>query len=133
MNKMRILGLVIIVIAIAVIITTVYDASTYADFNTAKKNPGKTFQIIGKLDKKKEIKYDSTLPGLSLGFSMTDDWGEACAVKYYGTKPRDFQKMEQVVVTGYFEDSIFIAEDLLLKCPSKYTKEPDSMKTFTMK
>jgi cytochrome c-type biogenesis protein CcmE len=130
MNKIKILGIILLVAVIAVIIATVYDASTYADFETARKNPGKTIQIIGKLDKNKEVIYDSSLANLSLKFSITDNKGVSGRVVYYGTMPRDFKKLKEVVVTGHSEDTVFVAENLLLKCPTKYTNESVDMKKF---
>ena len=34
-----------------------------------------------------------------------------------------FLLSEQVVVIGGYENNTFVADDILLKCPSKYTEE----------
>lgn len=130
MSKFKILGIILLVGAVGVIIVSVYNASTYSDFATARNNKGKTVQIIGQLDKSKSVVYDSTLQNLSLKFSMIDDKGISGRVIYFGVMPRDFMRLKEVVVTGHAEDSLFVADDLLLKCPSKYTNDSDSMKTF---
>ncbi|MFA5783059.1 MAG: cytochrome c maturation protein CcmE [Bacteroidales bacterium] len=123
MKKTHIVILIVMVVAIAVVIGTIHDSGAYADFDKAKKNPGETFQIIGQLNKKREIKYDSTLQNQSLSFYLIDDKGVECRVLYYGSKPNDFVKLQQLVVTGKMEGCVFIAGEMLLKCPSKYTKE----------
>jgi cytochrome c-type biogenesis protein CcmE len=36
------------------------------------------------------------------------------------TKPQDFERSEQIVLTGSMNGDTFEASDMLLKCPSKY-------------
>ena len=111
------------IVAVAIVISTVYDSGTYSDFTVAKKNPGETFQIIGQLNKKREIKYDSTLQNQSLSFFLIDDKGVECQVLYYGSKPNDFRKLTMTVITGKMEGDVFIAAQVLTKCPSKYNND----------
>ncbi|NTW34005.1 MAG: cytochrome c maturation protein CcmE [Bacteroidetes bacterium] len=128
MKRSHIILLLIIFASIAVVIGTLHNSSTYSDFATAKNNKTQTFQIIGKLDKNKEIKYDSTLTNLSLSFFLTDNKKNECKVIYYGNKPNDFAKLDQVVVTGKMNDSVFIASEMLFKCPSKYQRGNEKLK-----
>ena len=37
--------------------------------------------------------------------------------------PQDFVRSEQVVVVGYYHNDSFVADKVLLKCPSKYQEE----------
>ena len=37
--------------------------------------------------------------------------------------PPDFLMSEQIVVIGSYNNNRFIADEILLKCPSKYTEE----------
>jgi cytochrome c-type biogenesis protein CcmE len=37
--------------------------------------------------------------------------------------PPDFLLSEQIVVIGGYENNKFVANEILLKCPSKYTEE----------
>jgi cytochrome c-type biogenesis protein CcmE len=37
--------------------------------------------------------------------------------------PPDLQRSEQVVVIGSFREDVFVADKILLKCPSKYEEE----------
>jgi cytochrome c-type biogenesis protein CcmE len=131
MKRMHIILVIVMFVAIAVIIATIHDSSTYADFAKAKRSQGEPFQIIGKLDKSKEIKYDSTLKNQSLSFYLIDDKNKECKVVYYGNKPNDFIKLQEVVVTGKMEGDIFIANEMLLKCPSKYTKAEGDFSKFS--
>jgi cytochrome c-type biogenesis protein CcmE len=133
MKRSHIILIVVLFVAIAVIVATIHDSSTYADFSQAKKYPQRSFQIIGKLNKEKEIKYDSTLENLSMSFYMTDNKNEECKVVYYGTKPNDFNKLQEVVVTGKMENNIFVTKEMLLKCPSKYSKTEGEFSKFSSK
>ena len=37
--------------------------------------------------------------------------------------PPDFLRSEQVVVVGKYTDDVFVADQILMKCPSKYQEE----------
>ena len=41
---------------------------------------------------------------------------------YFNPKPQDFERSEQVVITGNMKNDVFVADKILLKCPSKYTE-----------
>jgi cytochrome c-type biogenesis protein CcmE len=41
-------------------------------------------------------------------------------VVYDGAKPANFEQADQVVVIGRYENGLFVADQLLVKCPSKY-------------
>ncbi len=119
MKTSHIIIIIILIAAIAVIISTVYKSDTYSDFKEAAAAPNKEVQIIGTLIKDKPIVFD-TIQGSRFSFYMKDDQGNPAKVVYNGSKPQDFLKLEQVVVIGCWQDSIFSASSLLLKCPSKY-------------
>jgi len=46
-------------------------------------------------------------------------------IRYSGVKPLNFEHAKQVVALGKYNksDKIFEADKILVKCPSKYTKE----------
>jgi cytochrome c-type biogenesis protein CcmE len=44
-------------------------------------------------------------------------------VVFPGTKPQDFERSEQIVLTGQMVGSEFHASGILMKCPSKYTQD----------
>jgi len=123
MKKSQIIGLLAVVVLIAIIIATLYDADAYGNIRKARENKGQTFQIIGKLDKSKAVIFDPSANNMRLEFFMCDENNDTVKVVYWGEKPRDFEKLEQVVVTGMMKENYFEATTLLLKCPSKYTKD----------
>ncbi|TVQ83855.1 MAG: cytochrome c maturation protein CcmE [Bacteroidetes bacterium] len=120
MKKTHIAALVFIVIAIAAIITTVYDADTYSSFAEARENPGRQFHIIGELNTEKPIEEKIEQNTLTFSFYMFDSDGMESKVLYFGGKPQDFEKLDQIVLVGSYNEDTFVASQLLLKCPSKY-------------
>jgi len=123
MKKIHIIIIVLLVGAIGVIIATLFKADTYADFVTAAQHPGKEYQVIGKLDTLKGIHYDAKNNADRLSFYVTDEKGVQKKVVFIGTKPQDFEKSEKIVMTGKMENDVFMVSSILLKCPSKFTKD----------
>jgi cytochrome c-type biogenesis protein CcmE len=122
MKKSSIFGLVVIAIAIAVIISTYSSSSTYGTFNEAKKTTSE-LHVVGHLDKQKELYYDAAKDANYFSFYVKDKKGEECKVVFTGTKPQDFERSEQIVLTGQMIGNEFHASDILMKCPSKYTQD----------
>lgn len=128
MKKGHIIGLGIIAIAIVIIMTSIGDASSYESFSTAweMKEDGedKAIHVVGQLKKDEagqvtglEVREDKT----SFTFLLVDNEGTEQKVFYNEPIPADFQRSEQVVVIGSYRDKdIFIADKILMKCPSKY-------------
>ncbi len=123
MKKTHIAALVFIIIAIAAIITTVYDADTYASFSEAREHPGRQFHIIGELNPDKPIEERIEQNTLTFSFYMFDRDGQESKVIYFGGKPQDFEKLDQIVLVGSYNHDNFVASQLLLKCPSKYNAD----------
>jgi cytochrome c-type biogenesis protein CcmE len=132
MKKSSILGLVTIAIAIAVIITTYSSTSTYASFSEAKNNGGE-LHVIGHLDKQKELFYDAAKDANYFSFFAKDNKGQECKVIFTGTKPQDFERSEQIVLTGQMVGNEFHASKILMKCPSKYTQDKVEVTEFKAK
>ncbi len=123
MKKTHIALLIFLVIALSAIISTVYKADTYSSFEDAKNSPGKEFHIIGKLDKNMPVEEKRIDNSLILSFYMNDEQGGHSQVYFFGAEPVDFQKSDQIVLIGKYDDDVFVASSLLLKCPSKYNQE----------
>lgn len=123
MKKTHIVLIAFMVVALATIVSLVYEADTYSSFKDAKENSGKEFHIIGNLDIDEPIEESIADNTLMLTFSMIDDKGYSSKVHYLGAKPTDFEKADQIVLIGKYEDGIFLASSLLLKCPSKYNAD----------
>jgi cytochrome c-type biogenesis protein CcmE len=56
-------------------------------------------------------------------FKMADDKGEQFEVIYHGVKPANLEQAEEIVVIGRYTGGHFEADQLLVKCPSKYQAE----------
>ena len=60
-----------------------------------------------------------------LAFNLKDDKGEVMPVVYHGVIPGNFDQATMVVAIGRYQDGRFQAEELLVKCPSKYQAEAE--------
>lgn len=132
MKKTHIIGIIIIAVAIAIIITSISDSSTYSTFSIAFNHPDKEFHVVGKLNKEKELKYDPAQNANLFSFYLIDADSVERQVIFNGAKPQDFEKSEQVVIIGKANGNDFAASKILMKCPSKYTDGKEGeMKEFT--
>ena len=125
MKRTHLIALVFIVIAIGVIISTLYNSDTYVTFAEAREYPGRQFHIIGELNRGRPISETVEDNTLILRFYMFDASGEESEVIYFGAKPQDFEQSDEVVMIGNYDSGQFVASSLLLKCPSKY--KPDEI------
>ncbi|MFH6985200.1 cytochrome c maturation protein CcmE [Marinoscillum sp. 108] len=130
MKKSHIFGIIIIAIAIVVIMTTAGDASAYVTFEDAKalaeKGNNNKIHVVGKLKKTSEgevVGIESSPDMLSFKFEMLDENNVSQVVYYPNPMPTDFLRSEQVVVVGAYQNGNFVADKILLKCPSKYQEE----------
>ena len=130
MKKIHILGLVLITAAIVVLVTAAKDLSTYSSFESASKTESPV-KIVGTLCKDKEIFYDPRKDPNYLSFFVKDNKGEIKKVVLKNAKPRDFERSEQIVLTGVMKGQEFQASDMLMKCPSKYKDEEIYIKSRT--
>lgn len=131
MKKSHIIALGVIAIAITMIISTIGDASTYASFKEATEmaENGKSdaIHVVGELVKNSEgkpllMKYQPSIDPNRFEFMMKDSLNIESLVVYNQPKPQDMDKSEKVVVVGKMniEKQYFEADQILLKCPSKY-------------
>ena len=130
MKKTHIFGIVIIAIAVMIIIITAGDASTYVTFREAIKmaadGNNKKIHVVGQLKKDNEGNVQGlqvTEDKLSVSFLMIDNENTEQKIYYNEPMPPDLQRSEQVVVIGSFKEDVFVADKILLKCPSKYQEE----------
>jgi cytochrome c-type biogenesis protein CcmE len=122
MKKSSIFGLIVIAIAIAIIICTYSSSSTYGTFKDAKQTASE-LHVVGHLVKDKQLYYEPTKDANYFSFFLKDNTGQECKVVFAGTKPQDFERSEQIVLTGAMKGGEFHASDILMKCPSKYTQD----------
>lgn len=124
MKRSHIIAIVIIAVAIAALVGSLYDSSTYADLDMAMANPGKEYHVVGVLDRSQEVVYEPSLNASLTVFTMQDLEGRTAKVHLNMAKPQDFERSERLVLIGRAtEDGEFHARDMLMKCPSKYNEE----------
>ena len=130
MKKSHILAIGIIAVAVIILISTAGDTSSYVTFKEAQnisKNNGSTkVHVVGTLRKDTNGQVQDIYPSadkLSFSFVMLDENDMAQEVYYNEPMPADFQRSEQVVIIGSYQKDIFVADKILLKCPSKYQEE----------
>ena len=92
----------------------------YVSFAEAR-GAGRTVQVMGALDKGSGT-YDTATKTLS--FRLVDpSTKEVLPVTYTDVKPANFEDAVSIVAIGRFQNGVFAAEKLLVKCPSKYQGE----------
>jgi cytochrome c-type biogenesis protein CcmE len=90
--------------------------STYVNFEQAEGMQGA--HVVGTWDDSQE--YGFSLESKRFSFYMKDEAGNVRRVVYPKPKPNNFEQAERLVVIGEMEDGVFYANDMLMKCPSKY-------------
>jgi cytochrome c-type biogenesis protein CcmE len=78
---------------------------------------------VGHLSIDKEVIYQPEIDPNSFSFWMKDEKGVEKKIICQKEKPAEFERSEQIVLTGQMKGSIFYAHEILLKCPSKYQDE----------
>lgn len=122
MQKMHIIAIIAIALAVVVFINSGMEFSKYSTFEDALKTEQKV-KVVGQLSKDKEIYYNPVENANYFSFYMTDQEGTERKVVLNAAKPQDFELSEEIVLTGTMDGDVFKASDILLKCPSKYKDE----------
>lgn len=137
-----IIGIVVIALAITIIISTTGDASQYVSFAEAKTlaQNGRTTKIhvVGQLKKDAQgnilgMEYNPVKNPNLFAFTLIDQKQQECKVIYKSPKPADFERSEQIVVVGNMQQDVFVADKILMKCPSKYQEGKLEVKEATVK
>ncbi len=132
MKTSHIILIVIIAVAIGVIISTTGDASKYVSFKEASEMSAKgdddKVHVVGKLKKASDgtivgMFYNPVINANRFEFILVDNNNEEHTVIYKNSKPQDFDKSEQVVIIGSMKENLFLADEILMKCPSKYEEK----------
>ena len=128
MNLKVMLGLALLVVAAGFGVTSFRKSMTpYVSFAEAKRASG-SVQVNGTLADKNYVLKPSEQ---YLEFKLKDDHGEVMPVEYRGIIPGNFDQATSIVAIGRFDGSHFTAEQLLVKCPSKYQAEAERKKHTT--
>lgn len=90
--------------------------STYVNFEQASGMEGA--HVVGTWDDSQQ--YGFSMESRQFSFYMKDQDGNTRRVIYPKTKPNNFEEAEKLVVIGEMQDGVFYANEMLMKCPSKY-------------
>lgn len=120
MKKSHIIIIVAIAVCMGFVLSSLFEASSYANFAEAFENDGREYHVVGTLDKDHEVMYDPMVNPNLTTFHLKDETGVSKKVKLFKSKPQDFEKSETIVIIGEAEGEEFHANEILMKCPSKY-------------
>jgi cytochrome c-type biogenesis protein CcmE len=117
MNVKVLLAVGLLVAAIAIGLTSFKQTMTpYIGFSEARAASGMV-QVNGTLANKD---YVINKEEQFLKFSLKDAKGDVMPVEYRGVIPGNFDQAVSIVAIGQFKGDHFEANQLLVKCPSKY-------------
>ncbi len=149
MKTSSIVILVLLALGIGIIISfAIKDSSSYVSFadaeQIAKAGNNRSIHVVGSLKKDTNgnfegMKYDALIDPNRFEFMMIDSLNYETKVVYNQPKPADLAQAEKLVVVGKMDlaNKCFNAEQILLKCPSKYNNNKleaeEPKKTVSMK
>ena len=131
MKTSHIFALVIVAVAAVLIMSLANNTSEYVGFQQAYAmavdgNQSKV-HVIGQLTRDTQgrvtgLEYEPSLDPNYLGFQLVDEKGQQRKVVCYNppSSMQDFERSEKVVVIGQVKGETFVADKILMKCPSKY-------------
>ena len=123
MKKTHIAALIMMLAAAVILIMSSKNLSTYATFTSAGQSEARV-KVVGQLSLEDPMTYDPEKDANYFTFFMKDEEDQKRKVVLREPKPRDFERSEEIVVTGRMNDQDeFEADEILLKCPSKYKEE----------
>lgn len=118
MKPGRIVLLALIAIFLVVLaINFSSNASVYTAFSDAKNRNGKV-HIVGEWVQRENSQYDPQRDLFT--FYLQDTTQAVEQIHYYEPKPANFEQAEKIVVVGAYENEKFVADKIVMKCPSKY-------------
>ncbi len=118
-KKSHIIGGVVIVLAMAMAMYSFQSTLTsYVTVREAKAS-NRPVQVAGIVVEGTD-RYD--LSSNNLLFTLREDGGDEMKVEYDGPRPGNFDNVTKVVAIGKYEPKreVFLAKELLVKCPTKY-------------
>lgn len=80
----------------------------------------RTVRVAGKVDAE-TISFNNR--DLILTFDVTCETGQRLPVVFNGPKPDQMRDGADAIIEGKYDGEIFLAQSLLLKCPSRYEED----------
>ena len=120
------IGGVVVVVVIGVLIATSFSGSTsdylkIAEVKALGSDQTRNSRVAGEIVPN-TVKW--TTQDLHLTFDIQDETGQL-AISYHGPQPDMLVDAVEAVVVGKYDPAaqVFEAEELLMKCPSKYEEK----------
>ena len=121
-----VIGGIVVAVVIGVLIATSFSGSTseyltVAEVKALGPEQARSSRVAGAIV---PDSVDWSTRDLHLTFEISDDTGEL-AISYHGPQPDMLVDAVEAVVVGKYDPSgqVFEAEELLMKCPSKYEEK----------
>lgn len=130
-NWMIVVGLIVAAIGVTFIVLDGFESETY--FYTVDQAVAKGTDIVGETVRVKGIVEPGTIIGedgeLRRTFKVTEN-GKSLTVTYDKAMPDTFDENMEVVVQGEVQKDLSInADEVLVKCPSRYEGAPPTGQT----
>lgn len=115
-------GKIVLLVVIAIFLVALginfsQNASVYTDFASAKASQ-KSVHVVGEWVDREQANFDAEK--VLFTFYLQDTTQNVELVHLYEPKPNNFEQAEKVVVVGGYKGDKFIADKIVMKCPSKY-------------
>lgn len=121
MKRTHIIALIFVAVLVASLTVMLGRGfSRYENFESAYAKQGKEFTVVGYMNKEKGVEYKPEINPNQFSMYVKDDQNVEKLVVVNKAKPKDIEKSEKIVVTGKMNGDTFEANEILLKCPSKY-------------
>ncbi len=125
MNVKIVVAVLLLAVAAGFGVTSFRKSMTpYISFAEARSAPG-LVQVNGVLANKN---YVANARDQYLKFDLKDSHGEVMPVEYRGVIPGNFDQATSIVAIGRYQGDKFTADQLLVKCPSKYQAEAEKQR-----
>ncbi|KPV49352.1 hypothetical protein SE17_33140 [Kouleothrix aurantiaca] len=125
LKPLHMIGIAIIVLAIVLGYYGLTSALRPYTTSVAEAiSSGRGVQLAGYLVPGEQGRYDANN---NFTFQMQDNTGKIVQVVYPKVKPANFEQAISIVAIGHYDSAknVFQAEDMLVKCPSKYQEQLD--------
>lgn len=117
MNLKLILGITSIVLFTSLLMYNFGNSiNSYVNFEQADDRG--SAHVVGTWDDSRD--WGFSRENMRFSFYMKDQDGNVRRVIYPKPKPNNFEQATQLVVIGEMKNDVFYANEMLLKCPSKY-------------
>ena len=120
-------GIGMAIIALFIIFSVFSFKSSLTPYVTVAeaKNMNGSVQVRGVLASDQVIITEN---GKAIKFTLRDENGQEAMIVYKGVRPDNLEQATSIVAIGKYHNDQFIAEKLLVKCPSKYQPTQGSVK-----